>query len=256
MLSKDNKHIKNALKLKQKKYREEEGKFIAEGIRFVEEAINEGLCSYVLYSDKVYTSKGYERVLGLDIEKYEVSNDIIKELCDTENPQGIAAVVNKPKWNIDEIKEDFIVVTDGIQDPGNLGTIIRTSDAAGAGAISIIKGTVDVYNSKTLRSTMGSIFHVPILFYDNFEELAEDLKVRGYSIYSTSLGTDKYIYNCNFKDKTAIVIGNEANGVPEEHLNLSTHLVKIPMPGKSESLNAASAAAIIIYEVVRQRINL
>lgn len=254
MLSRDNKHVKDALKLKQKKFREEEGKFIAEGIRFVEEAIKEGLVQYVLYSDKLYSTKGNERILDSEVSKYEVSADIMKELCDTENPQGVAAVVSKPEWDVDKITNNFIVIADGVQDPGNLGTIIRTSDAAGAGAVAVVKGTVDVYNSKTLRSTMGSIFHVPILFYDDFEELANLLKGKGYKIYSTSLDAEGYIYDCDFTENTAIVIGNEANGIPEEHLKLSTHLIKIPMPGNSESLNAAVAGAITIYEVVRQRL--
>jgi RNA methyltransferase, TrmH family len=255
MLSRDNKHVKDALKLKQKKFREEENKFLAEGVRFVEEAINEGCVEYILYSDKIYSTKGYERVLNSETPKYEVTNEIIKELCDTENPQGVAAVVNKPLWDIDKITNNFIIVADGVQDPGNLGTIIRTADAAGAGGVAVLKGTVDVYNSKTLRSTMGSIFHIPIFFYNEFSELAEVLKSKDFNIYSTSLEAENYIYNCDFTKAAAIVIGNEANGIPEEHLNLSTHLIKIPMPGNSESLNAAIAGAITIYEVVRQRLN-
>jgi TrmH family RNA methyltransferase len=255
MLSKDNKLVKNALKLKQKKYREEEGAFLVEGIRFVEEAAKENKVRYIFYSEKIYTVNGHERVLSLEVDKYEVSKDVMKELADTENPQGVVAIVEKPRWTINDVKNDFIVIADGIQDPGNLGTIIRTSDAAGAGAVIVIKGTVDVYNSKTLRSTMGSIFHIPVVFYDDFEEAALDLKSKGYRIYSSSLDADNYIYNYDFKEKTAIVIGNEANGIPDEHLKLSTHLVKIPMIGRAESLNAASAAAVIIYEVVRQRIS-
>ncbi len=254
ILSRDNKLVKFALKLKAKKYRDSEEKFIAEGIRFVEEAILEGNAEYILYSSKLMDVNGCERILKSCAKLYEVDNAVIKELCETENPQGVASVVRKPQWNLEAVKEDFVVIADGIQDPGNLGTIIRTSDAAGVGAVYIIKGTVDVYNSKTLRSTMGSIFHVPIFFFDSFEEALESLKASGFNVYATSLESSEYIYNYNFKDKSAIVIGNEANGVPEEHILLSTHRVKIPMPGRAESLNAGIAAGVLIYEVIRQRL--
>jgi TrmH family RNA methyltransferase len=254
LLSRDNKLVKYAIKLKSKKYRDLEKKFIAEGIRFVEEAIIEGNVEYVLYSSKLLDVNGCERILNSSVQMYEVDNAVIKELCETENPQGIASVVRKSEWNLKSLNQDFIVIADGIQDPGNLGTIIRTSDAAGAGAVYIIKGTVDVFNSKTLRSTMGSIFHVPIFFFDSFEEAIESLKSSGFNVYATSLESSEYIYNYNFKDKTAIVIGNEANGVPEEHIALSTYRVKIPMPGRAESLNAGIAAGVLIYEVIRQRL--
>lgn len=253
MIGKDNKVFKNVLKLKQKKFREQEDKFIIEGLRFVEEAVNNGVVDTIFY-----TLKQEEEVINslfkAPVNKYEVSENMMKNLCDTENPQGIAAVINKNKWNIDDIKNDFVVVSDGIQDPGNLGTIIRTSDASGAGAVIIIKGTVDVYNSKTLRSTMGSIFHIPIIYFDSFEDFIDEFKNRQYNIYASSLSSSEYIYDCNFKSKTAIIIGNEANGMPQEHIELCTHTTKIPMIGMAESLNAASAASIMIYEVLRQRL--
>lgn len=253
MLSRDNRLIKLALKLKQKKYRDEENKFIIEGIRFVEEGIIAGDIEHVFYSPKLLETRGYERIMDNHPSIHQVSDSVLKEICDTENPQGVAAIVNKRHWNIEDIKNDFFVIADGVQDPGNMGTIIRTCDAAGAGAIGIVKGSVDVYNSKTLRSTMGSIFHIPVLIYDDFKTLTEELSSKGYNIYASSLETENYIYDCNFKEKTAVVIGNEANGIPEEHMKFCTHKVKIPMAGTAESLNAAVAGAVIIYEVIRQR---
>lgn len=253
MLSRDNKHVKQALKLKQKKYREQEDRFLIEGIRFIEEAINEEAVKYILYSDKLHRISGGEDILSSGCECYEVEENVLSELSDTETPQGAVAVVSKTAWNLLDVKSDFIIIADGVQDPGNLGTIIRTADAAGAGGVVVIKGTVDVFNGKTLRSTMGSIFHIPVIFYDSFEKLVEELGSEGYRIYATSLEASEYIYNCDFKGKTAIVIGNEGNGVPEEHLKLATHRIKIPMPGRAESLNAAAATAVVIYEVVRQR---
>lgn len=258
MLSKDNKYVKYAAKLKQKNYRDIENKFLIEGLRFVEEAVNEEIAEYLLYSSKIYSINGYERVIQSSVEKYEVSEEIINSLCDTENPQGIAAVVKKLNTDITNIinndnADAFIVIADGVQDPGNFGTIVRTSDAAGANAVIAIKGTVDIYNNKTLRATMGSIFHIPVIYYDSFEELTGILKKNGYKIFASTPDTNKYIYDCNFKEKCALVIGNEANGIPLSHMELSTNRVKIPMAGRAESLNAAVAGAILIYEAVRQR---
>ena len=255
MLSKDNKLVKLGLKLKKKKYRDEENKFIIEGIRFVEEGIIAGDVEHIFYSQKLLENRGHERILDKHFSVHEVSDAQLKELCDTENPQGVVAIVNKRHWNFDSIKNDFIIIADGVQDPGNMGTIIRTCDAAGVGAVAIIKGSVDIYNPKTLRSTMGSIFHIPVIVYEDFKSLAEELSLAGYNIYAASLDTESYIYNCNFKEKTAVVIGNEANGIPGEHFEMCTHKIKIPIVGTAESLNAAVAGAIIIYEVVRQRMD-
>lgn len=254
LLSRDNRLVKYALKLKTKKYRDLEGKFLAEGIRFIEEGILENCVEYILYSKKLLEVNGNERVLKSTQSLYEVDASVINELCDTKNPQGAVAVVKKPSFSIDDIKNDFIVISDGIQDPGNLGTVIRTCDAAGVGGIAVIKGTVDVFNSKTLRATMGAVFRIPIIYFDSFNSAAEALIENGYNIYASSLSTDDYMYQCDFKNKTALVIGNEANGIPDEHILKCTHKVKIPMPGSAESLNAAVAAGILIYEVVRQRL--
>ncbi len=255
ILSKENKLFKLGLKLKQKKYREEEGKFIIEGIRFVEEGIQSGDVEHILYSQKLLQTRGFERILEKHPSIHEVSDAMLKELCDTENPQGVAAIINKRNYDIRDVKNDFILIADGIQDPGNMGTLIRTCDAAGLGGIIVIKGSVDIYNSKTLRSTMGSIFHIPVILYEDFESLALELSTEGYNIYGTSLDSESYIYECNFKEKTAVVIGNEANGIPISHLRLCTHRVKIPMSDRAESLNAAVAGAVIIYEGVRQRMD-
>lgn len=255
MVSRDNKYVKLALRLKNKKFREAEGKYIIEGIRFVEEAIKENIINYILFSQKLFATSNPERAMAIDCNKYEIEDELLKELCGTENPQGILAIVSKKNYDFLDIKNDFVIIADGIQDPGNLGTIIRTADAAGAGGVIITKGTVDVYNDKTLRSTMGSIFHIPLIFAENFNELSIALKGLGYNIYAASLEGSKYIYDCNFENKTAIIIGNEANGIPAEHMEAVTQRIKIPMPGKAESLNAAAAAAVIIYEVLRQRKN-
>lgn len=253
MLSRDNKNVKLALKLKHKKYRELENKFLIEGIRFVEEAIKEELVDCIFYSNRLNKSEESYRVLQNELPKYELEDGLLKELSGTESPQGVVAVVRKHTYRLEDLSTDFIVISDGIQDPGNLGSIIRTADAAGAGAVILLKGTVDLYNDKTLRATMGSIFHLPILQVDSFEELVQQLTKEGFEIYASNLERSQGLYQCSFLGKVAIVIGNEANGMPDAHLALATHKVRIPMPGSAESLNAAAAAAVMIYEVLRQR---
>ncbi|CDF58471.1 TrmH family RNA methyltransferase [Thermobrachium celere] len=252
VLKRDSSIVKNAIKLKQKKYREQEDKFLVEGIRFVEEAILEGLVDHIFYSKDIYSVNGYERVLNNDLPKFEVDESVIKELTNTTTPQRVVAVVRKPKI---EINEDlsFVVVVDKVQDPGNLGTIIRTCDAAGVDAVYIIKGTVDVYNDKTLRSTMGSIFHIPILYYETFKDAVENLYSMGFNIYASALDGED-LYKTDLKGKTAVVIGNEANGMSQEDIMLCNKKIRIPMIGRAESLNASVAAAVIIYEALRQRL--
>lgn len=254
MISKDNKLVKTAQKLKKKKYRDEESLFIAEGIRFVESAIESGVVKYILYSEKLYSVNGYERVLNETIDSFEIEDSVLKEICDTENPQGVLAVCTKKEYNLENILGDLIVVIDSVQDPGNLGTIIRTCDAAGVSGIVVLKGTVDVYNPKVLRSTMGSIFNIPIIFEDNMQNLSSIFLENKYSILATSLNTTKSLYDYDFSKKTVVILGNEANGVKEENMNLATDLMFIPMAGNSESLNVSIANSVIVYEALRQRI--
>lgn len=252
ILSRDNKNIKLAMKLKNKKYREAEGKFLIEGIRFVEEAINENVVEFLLFSQKLYTNNDFDRVMENACVKYEVEDSVLKELTETETPQGIMAVVKKKNYRLQEVTDGMIIIADGVQDPGNLGTIIRTCDAAGAAAVVLAKGTVDVYNDKVLRATMGSIFHIPVIQAEDFKQLIEELQIKNFKIYATSLEGSENIYTTRFGERAAVIIGNEANGISEEHLELADKKIKIPMPGRAESLNAATAASIITYEILRQ----
>lgn len=148
---------------------------------------------------------------------------------------------------------DIIVVLDDIQDPGNLGTILRTADSIGLTQILVSKGTVDCYNSKVVRSTMGAIFRVKIIECENLVETLKQVKKHHFKVMVTSLQTDNSIYDVDY-NKKVIVVGNEANGVEEQIQNLSDEKVKIPMLGKTESLNASVATGIVLYEYVRQKI--
>lgn len=253
--SKDNEVIKEIKKLKEKKYRE--NKYIVEGIKMVNEAINEKASI-----DKiVFCNLDLEReIKNLNQFNYiEVSEKVFKELTDVVTPQGVLAVINKESEtdSIDIKRVDtsarYILALDNLQDPGNLGTIIRTADAANLKQIIVSKDTVDAYSPKVIRATMGAIFRVKIIEVENLKETLLSLQKRNFKIVTTSLQTENSIYDIDYKNKV-VVIGNEANGVEKEIQDLSDYKVKIPMIGKTESLNAAVAASIMIYEYVRQSI--
>jgi TrmH family RNA methyltransferase len=148
----------------------------------------------------------------------------------------------------------FLLIVDGVRDPGNLGTIIRTAHACGVNGVFLIKGTVDQFNPKVLRSAAGSIFHVPVIMLDDTEQIIIDLKKAGINVIISHLQGDKYPFNVDLKEPIAIVVGNEAFGVNPKLADICNNLVKIPMPGNAESLNVAVAAGILMYEVVRQRL--
>ncbi len=253
--SKDNEIVKNIKKLKEKKYREESNKFIIEGIKLVSEAIEENVdIDSVVVCEDCVNDNSIDKKLLYEIAKYKciyVTEKIFGTLTDVSNPQGILAVVNRKNINQNiDYNQDFIVVLDGIQDPGNLGTILRTIDSAGLNQIILSKETADCFNPKVVRSTMGSIFRVNIIRVENIVDSLNNLKNNGFEIVVTSLDTNDSIYSINY-NKKVVVIGNEANGVSRNVQDIADKKVKIPMLGKAESLNASVAAGIMIYEHVR-----
>jgi len=253
--SKDNLLIKEIRKLKEKRHRVSSNMFLVEGFRFVEEALCSGFEVVHIFISargevKFENSSMKDKLQG-NTKVYGVSDSLFKNICDTDNPQGIiASVRNKPV----EIKYDngFYMLADKIQDPGNMGTIIRTAHAAGALGVILTKGTVDIYNEKTLRATMGSIFKIPVI-YDNDLSIVQKLKNSGFKLVTSSLDTDKNFYDIDLKGKIIISVGNEGKGISQEVYDICDLKIKIPMPGDAESLNAAVAASIMMYEVVRQK---
>ena len=259
--SSQNQVIKEIKALKQKKYREEQNRFFIEGLRFVEEGLNEKAdIAAIIQSNTFFESelgkKFNEKNSNPDFPVYIITDKLFLEICETENPQGISAVVGIKSYTIEEIikKGKFILILENIQDPGNLGTIIRTADASGVAGIIISKGCVDPYNAKVLRSTMGSIFHVSISCSEDIILTLKELKSMGYKIYATHLKAEQSYFEVDYNGNIAVVIGNEAKGVSETVTDFADFLVKIPMPGKAESLNAAVAAGLLMYEAVRQGI--
>ena len=256
--SKDNLLIKEIKKLKEKKHRISSNMFLVEGFRFAEEAIDSDFEVVHIFisarGELKYENSSLKSKIQKETKIYSISDSLFKSICDTEHPQGIMAVVrNKPV----EIKYDqgFYMLVDKIQDPGNMGTIIRTAHAAGALGVIITKGTVDIYNEKTLRATMGSIFKIPII-YDIDLSLVQKLRNSGFKLVASSLDTEKNFYDVDLKRKVIISVGNEGNGISTEVYDLCDLKIKIPMPGGAESLNAAVAASIMMYEVVRQKNNI
>ena len=254
--SKDNEKVKYTKSLLKTKNRNKENKFIIEGYRILTLAIECNVdLDYVFINEDFEKKKEHLDFINIlnnkNVKIYKTTNKIFDELIDTENTQGILAVVGFKNRDIDNnIKNShkFVLILDRIQDPGNMGTIIRTADAAGVDAIINLKGCVDIYNPKVIRSTMGSIFDMNII-HSTQEDALRVLKNNNFEIVSSFLNTENYYNEVNYKDKVALVIGNEANGVNDELIKESDTLVKIPIYGNAESLNAAISSAILMYEI-------
>ena len=259
--SKENEFIKHIKKLKDKKYRDQSNEYIIEGIKLIQEAIQEkAQIHQIVICEDCEKSGILSDDLKYEIAKQEciyVPQNIFKTISEVSTPQGILAIVEKNniknKDSEIDYNQDIIVALDDIQDPGNLGTILRTVDSVGLSQIILSEKTADPYNPKVVRSTMGAIYRVNIVRSNNIIETLKNMKKHKYEITATSLNTNKSIYDIDYSKKV-IVIGNEANGVSNEVMNLADIKVKIPMLGKTESLNAAVATGVILYEYLRKKI--
>ena len=253
--SKDNETIKYIKKLKDKKYRDETGEYIVEGIKLVKEAIEENSkIKHIIICEDCESDSKIEQSLLYDIAKNNclyVTKKVFQHITGVETPQGVLAVVEKNNKKEIDYNKDIIIALDGIQDPGNLGTILRTVDSANLNQIILSNDCVDPYNPKVVRSTMGAIFRLNIIETKNLKETLEKAQKNKFDIMVTALDTNNNIYNVEYKNKV-IVIGNEANGVSKEIQDIANYKVKIPMLGRTESLNASVATGIIIYEYVRR----
>lgn len=246
--SKDNEIIKNIKKLKEKKYRLDS--YIVEGIKMVKEAISENQ-EIALIAIREDFKIDFDTK---NIKTVTISNKIFNDISDVKTPQGILAVIKKNQNNQIETNQEYILALDSLQDPGNMGTIIRTADSANINQIIINKTTVDPYSPKVIRSTMGAIYRTNIIEVEDLKATLKEMKLKGFQIITTDLKATQSIYDINYTNKTIVVIGNEANGVSQEILQTADKKVIIPMLGKTESLNASIAASIMIYEYVRQKI--
>lgn len=237
--------------LEKRRAREREGKFVVEGPHLVEEASS--AVKYVLYHSHLPIVKKLE---AQGIPCYRISKERFAELSEVATPQGVLAVVKQSEHQLSDLlntKAPLLLFCIEVQDPGNLGTIIRTADAAGAAGVILSRGTVDLYNSKVVRASMGSIFHLPIVRVKELTETIDKLKKKKIRIVAADHQAKKDYYQADLSGPAAILVGNEGAGLPEELWDLADEIVRIPMPGRAESLNVGVASAIILYEALRQR---
>lgn len=245
--SKTNELIKHIKNLHQKKFREEYGEFFVEGKKLVLEAISENLqILKIIVCEELFSEE-----LAIEAKNIEyVDKKVFEFISDTKTPQGIMAILKIPEK--EQTYEKVIFALDDLQDPGNLGTIIRTLDCAGINTLILSEGTADIYNPKVVRSTMGAIYRVNCFEKEDLREELMTLKEKGYKVVITALDAEINHYGLDFTDqKYVIVIGNESKGVSNEIQALADVKVKIPMLGRTESLNASVAASIMAYEYVR-----
>lgn len=248
--SRENKLLKTVRSLHNKKGRAQTGLYFAEGVRLVGEALSyiTDEVKFILMSDS-YAKDNEKVVRDIDkrgIDVYIAPDKLFDYACDTQTPQGIAAVIEMPKINsVDFDKMGYILILDGVSEPGNMGTIIRTAEAAGIELVILMDGCADIYNPKVVRAAMGSLFRMRFLQGDI--KTVSELKDKGFSVIATALENSYPIKEIELNGRRAIVIGNEAHGVTPEMLAVADKSVRIDMQGKVESLNAAVAAGIAMY---------
>lgn len=238
--------------------REKDGVFVIEGVRLVEEALNSSLHPRLVLFSSQLSTRGRRLVaafaeMGVDVE--EITPHLMDSLADTGTPQGVLAVLPFPQARPPS-GLNFVVIADTLRDPGNLGTLLRTAAAAGAQAVFLAPGTVDAFSPKVLRAGMGAQLRMPVLTMDwpQIRQALKDQQNPPLQVLLAEASQGLPPWQIDLRRPTALVIGGEAEGACEQARALADHLVAIPMPGKSESLNAAVAAGILIFEVVRQRL--
>lgn len=253
--SASNAQIRNLIQLQKKgKARREQDVFVAEGLKMFREAPEELV-------EKVYISKSFsekEEAAGiLGYRNLEIVEDrVFQCAADTKTPQGILAVVRRQRYSLQQVlagENPMLMVLENLQDPGNLGTILRTGEGAGVTGVIMSADTVDIYNPKTIRSTMGSIYRMPFCYVGDLGMALEEIKRRGITVYAAHLkGTEDYDAP-DYRKGCGFLIGNEGNGLTEQLAARADQYIRIPMCGKVESLNAAVASAVLMYEAFRQR---
>lgn len=241
--------------IKKAKARNESGLFVAEGLRIFKEIPHEQI-------DSIFVSESFlkeeERKHLISGMKYEVLTDeVFQVMSDTKTPQGILALVKQHAYTPEDLTRvpgpAFLMILENIQDPGNLGTIIRAGEGAGITGVLMNSTTADIYNPKVIRSTMGSVFRVPFAYTDNLTDSILQLKKKGIKLYAAHLNGRNNYEKEDYTVDTGFLIGNEANGLTEDTARLADAYIKIPMMGSVESLNAAVAASVLMFETARQR---
>lgn len=262
--STSNQRVKQIVQWQTKaKARRQDGIFLAEGLKMYEEAPEDLVREVYLTETLLQSLKSHQERTSIYIEEklqktgYElVTEEVFDRMSDTRTPQGILTVLKRPIYDLPQLLQGgrpLLVLLEDLQDPGNLGTILRTGEGAGITGVIMSTKTVDIYNPKTIRSTMGSIYRVPFLYAEDMEGTIRMLQEKGIRVYAAHLQGQDYYSSFSFEEGTAFLIGNEGNGLRRETADLADSYLKIPMEGQVESLNAAIAASLLVYEAHRQR---
>ncbi|NBH13747.1 RNA methyltransferase [Lachnospiraceae bacterium] len=252
--SSSNPQMKYIVQLNKKaKTRYEQRVFVVEGVKMWQETPAEQI-------RKIYVSQCFlqdpDKQRRLEQYDYEVVADrVFQRVCDTKTPQGILCLVKMPEYELKDllVEKAHLLILEDIQDPGNLGTMLRTGEGAGITGVIMSRGTVDVFHPKVIRSTMGSLFRVPFYITENLSHTIASIKEQGITVYAAHLKGDLSYDRPDYTDACGFLIGNEGNGLSAEIASLADTFIRIPMEGEVESLNAATAAALLTYEVNRQR---
>lgn len=262
--STSNERVRKVVSLMEKsKARREEDAFVIEGMKMLREAP-------VLQVREVYvTARFLDKATEENKEilwRYgaeEVSEDVMKKMAATQTPQGVLAVISQYHYTLEEVIKGYnqddenarplMLILENIQDPGNVGTMLRSGEGAGVTGIILSKGSADIYNPKVIRSTMGSIFRMPFIYVESVPQVLETLKASGIHTYAAHLKGEKNYDEFDYTQPTAFLIGNEGNGLTKETADAADTYILIPMKGEVESMNAATSAAILTFEASRQR---
>lgn len=251
----NNGQVKNIIQLNQKtKARREQGLFVAEGKKMFGEAPREWISKVYVSETLTADTQLMEQVEALPHEI--VTDPVFRQMSDTQTPQGILTVLKKPSYTMEEIlggENPLVMILEDLQDPGNAGTIFRTGEGAGVSGVLLTKTCVDITNPKVIRSTMGSIYRMPFLYVENVVSLTQELRERNIRTFAAHLKGKNAYDQESYTGGSAFLIGNEGKGLTEEASDSADCLIRIPMCGKVESLNAAMASGILMYEAARQR---
>ena len=253
--SAQNTQVKNIIKLNQKaKARREQKLFVAEGRKMFLEAPENLIDRIYVAESMLEDEEVMQKVHRFSWEAVE--NSVFRQMCDTQTPQGILTVLRQPSYQMEDLlqeKNPLIMVLEDLQDPGNAGTIIRTGEGAGVSGVFLTKTCVDITNPKVIRATMGSVYRIPFLYVEDVVSLEKKLKEKGIRSFAAHLKGENSYDHESYKGGTAFFIGNEGKGLTDQAADAADCLIRIPMCGKVESLNAAMASGILMYEAARQR---
>lgn len=242
------------------KERKKNKQYVVEGIRMVSEVPSLSIVKIYIserfLENNPHFIKDFSSKKNINEDVIElVADNVFNRMSDTQTPQGIMAIVQMRDCKLEDVlkPDSLLIVVENLQDPGNLGTILRMGEGAGITGVVMNSNTVDIYNPKTIRSTMGSIFRVPFVYVDDFQNAIKEIKKAGITLYAAHLKGENTYLGEDYTKGTGFLIGNEGNGLTDEATALADTLIRIPMEGEVESLNAAIACTVLTYEAFRQR---